>query len=429
MPGKLYTPDKYYRSYRIQIAAKYSGFQLNLEPFVAGTTNKDADYLRKFPTGSAPAFESGDLHLFEVNAIAEFVGSQCDQLKGGSDAARQAEVRQWINWADGEVAPAMATWVYPCLGVSQFNKSNTDRARDTIMSALNVLNTHLASRTYLVGERISQADITCFCNMIPLMEHVLDPAARQKVPHVIRWFNTIAHQPQVVSVVTVNLCDKEAKYDGKKFNELHPKKGSGDGKKKEPKKAAAPAAAKPKAEPEKFLTAAEREALEAKEPKKEEKDPFKALPGSFDMDEFKRCISNNDELTVAIPFFWEKFDPENYSIWVCEYLYNDELSFDFMSLNLIGGMFQRLDRLRKHCYSTMALVEGPKKYSIVGLWFWKGQDLAFNLHTDLQIDYESFKWTKLDSADEATKKLVEMYWCDCHEKINDRPVVQRRVFK
>lgn len=90
---------------------------------------------------------------------------------------------------------------------------------------------------------------------------------------------------------------------------------------------------------------------------------------------------------------------------------------------------QRLDKLRKYAYGVMALLEGPKKYSIVGLWFWKGQELAFNLHTDLQIDYESYKWTKLDSKAEATKKMVEMYWSEGHEKINDLPVVQRKVFK
>lgn len=260
MSGKLYTPEKYYRAYRIQIAAKYSGFNLIIVPFVAGTTNKDEEYLKKFPTGSAPSFETNDgsLRLFEVNAIAEYVGSKCAQLNGGSDPAKQAEVRQWINWADGEIAPAMATWVYPCLGVSQYNKGSTDRARDVITAALAMLNNHLTTRTYLVGERITQADITCFCNIIPLMEHVIDPAAREKIPHVVRWFNTIAHQPEVKGTVQVSMCDKEAKFDGKKYNELHPKKGGDSGKKKkeEPKKAAKPAE-KPKQEPEKFLTAAE----------------------------------------------------------------------------------------------------------------------------------------------------------------------------
>lgn len=54
------------------------------------------------------------------------------------------------------------------------------------------------------------------------------------------------------------------------------------------------------------------------------------------MDDFKRCYSNEDE-SVSIPYFWEKFDPENYSIWYGEYKYPEELAKVFMSCNLITG--------------------------------------------------------------------------------------------
>lgn len=55
------------------------------------------------------------------------------------------------------------------------------------------------------------------------------------------------------------------------------------------------------------------------------------------MDEFKRKYSNEDTLTVALPHFWEHFDPEGYSIWYCQYKFPDELKLTFMSCNLIAG--------------------------------------------------------------------------------------------
>jgi len=65
------------------------------------------------------------------------------------------------------------------------------------------------------------------------------------------------------------------------------------------------------------------EALAA-EPKK--KNPFASMPkSSFDLDGFKRFYSNEDE-SKSIPYFWQKFDPENYSIWLGEYKYNNELT-------------------------------------------------------------------------------------------------------
>ena len=46
------------------------------------------------------------------------------------------------------------------------------------------------------------------------------------------------------------------------------------------------------------------------------------------MDQFKRSYSNEDTVTKAIPFFWENFDPEGWSIWKCDYKYKDELKND-----------------------------------------------------------------------------------------------------
>ena len=54
------------------------------------------------------------------------------------------------------------------------------------------------------------------------------------------------------------------------------------------------------------------------------------------MEDFKRFYSNNDE-DKSIPYFWEKFDKENYSIWFAEYKYPEELGQIFMSSNLVGG--------------------------------------------------------------------------------------------
>lgn len=75
-----------------------------------------------------------------------------------------------FNFADNEILPASCTWVFPCLGIMQFNKGNTERAKEDIKKALAALNSHLLSRTYLVGERISLADITVCCTLLHLYQ-------------------------------------------------------------------------------------------------------------------------------------------------------------------------------------------------------------------------------------------------------------------
>merc|ERR1712142_339044 len=259
--GTLYTYPDNFRAQKALIAAKYSGAQVTVaKDFVFGETNKTPAFLKKFPLGKVPAFEGSDgVLLTESNAIAYYVAN--DELRGGSDAAARAQVVQWMCMADNEILPAACTWVFPTMGIMQFNKNATERAKEDVKVALKTLNDHLLTRTFLVGERLSLADIAVACTMLSLYKQVLEPAFRKPFVNVTRWFTTVVNQPNVKGVLgEVTLCAKMAEFDAKKFAEFS---GKGDGKKEK----------KEKAEPEADLPA---------EPKKA--DPFEKMPkGSFDL--------------------------------------------------------------------------------------------------------------------------------------------------
>lgn len=146
------------------------------------------------------------------------------------------------------------------------------------------------------------------------------------------------------------------------------------------------------------------------------------------MDDFKRCYSNEDT-DKSIPYFWQNFDPENYSIWYGEYKYSEELTKVFMSCNLITGMYQRLDKMRKQAFASVCLFGSDNNSTISGVWVWRGHDLAFTLSPDWQIDYETYKWEKLDAKSEATKKLVEQYFAWTGTDKGGRPFNQGKIFK
>jgi len=426
--GTLYTYPDNFRAFKVLIAAEYSGAKVKSCPnFVFGETNTTKEFLAKFPSGKVPAFESDDgLCLFESNAIAYFVANE--QLRGGSDPLAQSQILQWLNFADSDILPAACTWVFPCLGIMQFNKSATERAKEDVKKAMTALNNHLLHHTYLVGERVTLADIVVACTMLSLYQNVLDPGFRKAFGNVNRWFTTIINQPQVKKVVgAVALAEKMAQFDAKKFAETQKASGAGgDSGKKEKKKAD-----KPKPEPKKEkkeATPAPAEEEPALAPVKE-KDPFAAIPkGNFDMDDFKRFYSNNDE-DKSVPYFWEKFDKEHYSIWRCDYKYNDELTMVFMSCNLMGGMFQRLEKLRKNAFASMALFGENNNSTISGIWVWRGHDLAFELSPDWQIDYSSYDWKKLDADAAETKEMVNHYLCWTGNDAGGRAFNQGKIFK
>ena len=221
------------------------------------------------------------------------------------------------------------------------------------------------------------------------------------------------------------MADKMAQFDAKKFADMQKAGGSasGDsGKKKEKKE-------KPKQEPKKKEKTPEDAPEDAPLEKPKEKDPMAALPkGTWDMEDFKRFYSNNDE-DKSVPYFWEKFDKANYSIWRCDYKYNDELTMVFMSCNLMGGMFQRLEKLRKNAFASLCLFGENNNSTISGIWVWKGHGLAFELSEDWQIDYSSYDWKKLDADAPETKEMVNQYLCWTGKDQNGRNFNQGKIFK
>merc|ERR1711971_938394 len=214
--GTLYTYPSSFRANKALIAAQYSGADVKVDNgFKLGETNKSAGFLKKFPNGKVPAFEGKDgFCLSESNAIANHVAN--GELRG-DDAKAASLVQQWISFSDNEILPAACTWVFPCLGITQYNKQDTDRAKDQIKKVLKVLNDHLLTRTFVVGERATLADISLVCNMQMFYEQVLDTAFRKDYQNVNRWFTTMVNQPNVKKVLgDVKLCEKMAVFDAKK---------------------------------------------------------------------------------------------------------------------------------------------------------------------------------------------------------------------
>ena len=92
-------------------------------------------------------------------------------------------------------------------------------------------------------------------------------------------------------------------------------------------------------------------------------------------------------------------------------------------------MFQRLEKLRKNAFASVCLFGENNNSTISGIWVWRGQDLAFELSPDWQIDYSSYEWKKLDASSGETKKLVEQYFKWEGADLKGRKFNQGKIFK
>ena len=312
-----------------------------------------------------------------------------------SDLCSYASILRWLSYFNSEVLPKLGSWSGPLLGKEPYNKKSVDEASKAALKAVAAVEEHLLYNTYLVGDRITLADFFAAGILSRGFEYFFGSEWRQQNPNVTRWFDTISHQPVFAEVATkIELTDKPQLTNVAPKNTQQPKKEAAP---KAPKAAPAPKAAAPKEEEEDAAPA---------EPKP--KHPLDLLPrATFALDEWKRQYSNSDT-PVALKWFWENVNFEEYSLWKVVYKYNEELTLTFMSNNLIGGFNARLEGSRKYLFGS-ASVYGENNDSIIeGAFVIRGQEYLPVF--DVAPDYESYEFTKLDPKDPKDREYVEAQW-------------------
>lgn len=276
------------------------------------------------------------------------------------------------------------------MGRVPYNKKVVDQAIKNVDGHVAYLEKRLAEYTYLVGERLTLADLfvaSCFYRLFTL---TFDAKWREAHPIFMRWINTI-YKTEYLAYF----------FDNVKFVDaaVQPPK-----KEKPAKKEQAPAPAKKEAKP--AAPAADAEAAPAPKPKH----PLEALgKPSIALDELKRAYSNLDTRKEALPYFWDKFfNADEWSLWKVEYKYNDELTQCFMSNNLVGGFFNRLTGSTKYMFGCCVVYGENNNNGIIGAMLVRGQD--FKPAFEVAPDWESYSYEKLDPTTQETKDFVNNMW-------------------
>jgi len=256
---------------------------------------------------------------------------------------------------------------------------------------------HLLIVRFLVGERVTLADIAVGTSVYNLFTMVLDPGFRKAFSHVVRWFTTCVNQPQWLAVLgETTLCIKRAAAKQDK-----PEKTENQEKQEKPKKVKEPK--KPQSESD------EDEDEDYKDKVEHVQNPLDAIQSPFKLDEWKRNYSNW-KIAEALDWFWKNMDRPNWSIWFCDYKFSSELEPPvFRVSNLVSGWIQRLDKLRKYGFGSVLIFEKePNKFEISGCWLFKGQEIPAEMREC--DDCELYIWRKADIELAKDKTDVEEIW-------------------
>ena len=169
---------------------------------------------------------------------------------------------------------------------------------DRSTRALGTIDNHLKTHTYMVGERITVADIVVACFVAEGSASTYDAEIRAKHPHVFRLVDTILNNPKMKSVFP------EFPYTEKQVTFVPNPKDPQKEKKAAPQKAEKKKAEKPK---KKDVEEDDDDDAVPAEPKV--KNPLDDLPKStLNLEDWKRAYSNKETRGPggAIEWFYEK---------------------------------------------------------------------------------------------------------------------------
>ncbi|WVZ79364.1 LOW QUALITY PROTEIN: hypothetical protein U9M48_026949 [Paspalum notatum var. saurae] len=172
--------------------------------------HKRPKHLARNPFGQIPAFQDGDLVLFESRAICKYVlrkykSAEADLLReGGGDLKDAAMVDVWTEVEAHTYYPAISPIVYEylvnptMLGIPT-NEKVVEESLEKLKKVLDVYEARLAGREYLAGDFFSFADINHFpyTFAFTLTPHAL---LFDSYPNVKAWWERLMARPSMIKL-------------------------------------------------------------------------------------------------------------------------------------------------------------------------------------------------------------------------------------
>ncbi|KAF8252248.1 glutathione-S-transferase theta, GST [Wilcoxina mikolae CBS 423.85] len=209
MTFTLYGYEHNPRTRVVRIVAAAEGIELNHVEVVPRKNIGKEEYMAKFPlsSGKIPGLEGPGVMLTETLAIVTYLASISNNAKLLGDGSKEqaAQVLSWMSWANQELLQTLALWFLPLIpnftDPAPYNKSSVDAGKTSSLHLLSLLENILSTRTYLVGDHLTLADIMVAIYVSRGLEWVLDSKWRMEHPNIMRHFEVVANQGPVKEVI------------------------------------------------------------------------------------------------------------------------------------------------------------------------------------------------------------------------------------
>jgi glutathione S-transferase len=186
--------------YKIRLTAALLGLALERREYdiLKGETRTPRFLAEVNPNGRIPVLQVGQRSIPESNAACFYLAEGTRLVP--EDRFDRADMLRWMFFEQYNHEPNIATMRFWLAFVGEENLSDLQCAmlpakREAGAAALRLMDDHLASRTFFVGERLSLADIALYAYSHVAGEGGFDLAS---YPALGAWLARIAAQPEFV---------------------------------------------------------------------------------------------------------------------------------------------------------------------------------------------------------------------------------------
>ena len=182
---------------------------LNFDRHEAGGVHgvvKTPAYVALNPNSQIPVMEDDDYVLWESNVITRYL---CAKHSPGnlypSDLQQLFNAERWMEWQQTMINPASRNgfWHLIRLPADQRDPALIAQSNAAVELLMAMLDAHLASRSFMVGERFTMADIPLGCEV---QRWFGLPQTRERRPNIERWFATLLARPAAAGVLDLALA-------------------------------------------------------------------------------------------------------------------------------------------------------------------------------------------------------------------------------
>jgi glutathione S-transferase len=194
MTAKLYCFGESGNAYKCALALTLA--DMEWEPVFVDYFNGGArteDFRAINPMGEVPVLIDGETTLTQSGVILDYISSKTGKL-GGKSAAERREVLRWMFWDNHKFSTQ--------IGATRFLMNFIPEAKrpegvipflqNRLKGSYTVLNDHLADHTWVAGQAMTVADLSC-------AGYLFYPEpfgfARADWPHIDAWLDRIAATP------------------------------------------------------------------------------------------------------------------------------------------------------------------------------------------------------------------------------------------